>query len=97
LRDHTQGRVLLVPKDYGYFATLAEMGPSDRLDLTCSLDPRDRSQPCRTETDNELRDRMRTRQARWLVVSGEARAAARTLGEARFEVGDWMVVEYNDP
>lgn len=97
LRDHTQGRVLLVPKDYGYFATLAEMGPSDRLDLTCSLDPRDRSQPCRTETDNELRDRMRKRQARWLVVSGEARAAARTLGEARFEVGDWMVVEYNDP
>ena len=93
LRDHAEGAVLLAPKDHGYFAILAAMGSRDRVTLASSVDPRDRPEPCPFEDEGALRDRSRAEGAHWLVASGQKGRVARSVGEPRFETGEWVVVE----
>ncbi len=97
LRDHTEGTVLLAPKDHGYFAILAAMGSDDRVTLASSVDPRDRPSPCPFEEERALRDRSAAEGTRWLVASGAKARVARGVGVTRFETGDWVVVEATRP
>ena len=93
LREHAPGKVLLAPKDYGYFAVMAASATPDRIDLVGSVDPRDAKKPSAFGSEASLREFAQRRGARWLVASGEHASVARRLGHERSVMGEWSVVE----
>lgn len=93
LRQHTEGPILFAPNNYGYFAVMAALRDGDRLLLAASVDPRDGAASNPFDDADKLLDRARETRARWLVASGKYGQVARSVGEVRFELEDWTIVQ----
>ena len=91
-----QGDVLLEPRDYGYFATIAKFGAPERVVLGRSVDPRAAPAPSPFRDEDALRARLQQSQIRWLVASGTAIDTASRVGTVRARLDDWIVVECGD-
>ncbi len=88
-----EGRVLLAPKDYGYFAMVAAMGQPERVQLGGSVDPRFMHQPSPFDTQEALRARIAGGGFRWVVASEQQAQGARQMGSVKYSQGSWIVVE----